>query len=39
MANRLAATAIYVLLLLIGDGEIDTSVNLQQSNMSTCIIQ
>jgi hypothetical protein len=38
MANRFATTAIYVLLLLIGDGEIDTNIKLQQNNKSTCII-
>jgi hypothetical protein len=39
MANRLAATAIYVLLLLIGDGEVDTNIQLRQNSMSTCTIQ
>ena len=40
MANRLAATAIYVLLLVIGDGELDTNnIKLQQTSMSTCTIK
>jgi len=39
MANRLAATAIYVFLLLIGDGEVDTNIRCRQSSMPTRIIQ
>jgi hypothetical protein len=39
MANRLAATAIYVLLLLIGDCEAETNIELSQNSIRTCMMK